>query len=165
MTTFTPVLSAGAPYPRAADTIPCAAEHPLPLDALIGRHPQTVVVGLIRPDLHPCRTQAIASAITPAEDHAIRTTAARHRWRVADIAHFPPEGDDTTTDPVDYLLHRVRNWRADAVMVPNRACLTDRRGRDCLETVRTVCAVVTLSPTQLWPRTAEVAPLSAGAVP
>ncbi|MDN2495634.1 hypothetical protein A5780_32230 [Nocardia sp. 852002-20019_SCH5090214] len=164
MTTFTPVLSASAPYPRAADPIPCAAEHPLPPDALVGRGPQAVVVGLIRPDLHSCRTQAIASAITPAEDHAIRTTAARHRWRVADIAHFPPEGDDTTTDPVDYLLHRVRKWRADAVMVPARTYLTDRWGRDCLEIVRTVCAVVTLSPTRLWPRTAEGAPLSAGAV-
>jgi hypothetical protein len=151
---YIPVLSAGAPY-----------ERPLPPEALIGCHRQAVVVGLIRPDLHPCRTQAIASAITPAEDHAIRTTAALHRWRVADIAHFPPEDEDTTADPVDYLLHRVREWRADAVMVPDRTYLTDRWGRDCLETVRAVCAVVTLSPTQLWPRTAEGAPLSAGVVP
>ncbi|MDR7171757.1 hypothetical protein J2W56_005518 [Nocardia kruczakiae] len=143
-----PVLSAAAPY-----------EHPLPPEALIGRHSHAVVVGLIRPDLHPCRTQAIASAITPAEDHAIRTTAARHRWRVADIAHFPPEGDDTTIDPVDYLLHRVRKWCADAVMVPDRTYLTDRWGRDCLETVRAVCAVVTLSPTQLWPCTAGREPI------
>lgn len=136
------------------------APRPQPLWALRARQSYPVVIGVIRPDLHACRNQAIASAVTAADLHAIQATADQHQWRVADMLRLQPGGDTDSTNPVECLLCQVRSRGADAVIVPSRLHLRigDLRERDGLEAMRRECAVVTLSPEQVWPCTTDLIP-------
>lgn len=137
-----------------------AAPRPQPLRALRARKSYPVVIGVIRPDLHACRNQAIASAVTAADLHAIQATADQHQWRIADVLRLQPGGNTDSTNPVERLLLQVRSRGADAVVVPCRLHLQigDFQGRDGLEAVRRECAVVTLSPEQVWPCTIDFIP-------
>lgn len=147
---------------QTADLIrSCAPPHPQPLRALRARRSHPVVIGLIRPDLHACRNQAIASAVTSADLHSIQATADQYQWRVADMLRLQPGGDTDSTDPVECLLGRVRSRGADAVIVPCRLHLQagDLRERDGLEAMRRECAVVTLCPAQVWPCTTGFVPV------
>lgn len=148
----------GPRAPHTAEPIGsgCTGRGPLPLSALSAQHACPVVVGLLRPDLCICWNRAASSAVIQAEDHAIRTNAARHRWRLVHM-QCVQQGSAGITDPVEHLLLQVIDRRADAVVVADRLYLTDLRGRDRLAAVRQVCAVITLSPEQVWPRTVDAA--------